>query len=354
MILSFVREMEDENEILTTDAYEEHIHVPGTTGASSAGTCSFLNACYDAHVAMPIMSGLRTDKAVLGLGNEFHDIFQKKLHDRYARKPIPDVKFGSEIAFDLDLPDFKIHTKIDIVLCKPDESGEAFHQEDHKYRNVTRPITVKNKDAKWLQIGDIKTAGSYVYYKFKTEGLPFSYLVQGHIEMKATGLDEIVFVIINKEKGWMYEVLIKWNDAIWNRFLTMLRRRKEIADAIKQQQNTANINALDFECVYDAGTLKWWSCPFATVIEKYDDASGKPSLELDDICEYGRKLLYTYCKAHYPVGSMWKFEASHVTIGCYNEATERIEGTNKSGKLFTISYVNAFRKFTVIEKKEKK
>lgn len=345
MKLNLIDELKDEEEYIRTFEAETHKHREGKVNATALNHCIFLSACYAAHVDMPKPTGLKADTSALLVGEAFHVDITNKFLSRFKRKQLVDHSATAEVLVEVPvLDDLTISSRIDLAMVQHDPNKPGFNEQEYQYKNESRKAIRKHPDAKWVQIWDIKTSGMFGYYKMQKEGLPISYQIQGEIYMKATGLEEITFLIVNKEKGWKFELIQKHNDAVWNLTKSIAQRRQDLIIAIRDQKSIP-LKASDFACV-DPDAIDWYSCPLS-ITEEDEKYTGQPALILKNVCPLGQEFVKVLAKAKFSLNSMWKRGQSIITV--LEESETGYLVANKSKKLFEDTFCYALRNYKSLE-----
>ena len=332
-----------EEEIQGKEDLETHLHKPNRIGASNVGGCVWLRAWKEARLPTPEITGLKADKSVFPLGHLIHGYVADK-SKKYGQKNHLFVE--DEVIVETKLTNQTIvESPIDIAISQ----HPIFVTEMHEFKN--KPIEMHKcvDPSKLEMIFDTKSCGEYEYWHVLQKGPSFKWKAQMHIYMKATNLMEITILMYYKPKGWMSEIVIKWDDEIWNKINTLQTRVEELT--LLFQSGLASVNDLlkatdleyfGYEDDPDFKPICWYSCPFSVTKEDVDD-KGKPSLVLEKPCPFACHYLQEKAMAKFKVGQMWKRGLSHITID--QIMNETIFTHNKGGKKYEDSIYLALNTF---------
>jgi len=331
-----------------------HRHKEGRCGASDLGSCIYLRACKRAGVKLPEVKGLKAEKGAFETGDIFHENVQTKVVDIIKEKKYP-LFVAPEIMVETAVTNKTImESPVDIGLTTKPIKVQKWPFKDGEFEINTNP------DGVWLRVWDIKSASDFGFYKVKAEGVKFHWKAQFHAYMKACHLKELTVHVIHKEKLYKQDIVVPWEDSVWERVVKKMERVEVLSDEIKKQLaethsfsidlSKDDLEYFDSEIEQDADDICWWSCPFTTCHEETDD-KGKTRLILDMPCPPATSFLRTEAEEKFAVNQMWKRGASHITIDDIDWDNELITSHNKKGTAFKDSIYAALKQFEPLEGK---
>ncbi|MHA1277072.1 MAG: hypothetical protein ACTSQ8_07795 [Candidatus Helarchaeota archaeon] len=380
-----------------------HIFPEGITGTSSELSCSTLLLSKHAHIRnVPKKTGIKAETGQFMIGTILHEHIQKTLENFY--KDHEEVVYCSEIyapilitdkTIDIEIPHKTIEvispnilntgitrehlqmmkgnepilwpylikvplTFEDLVLQQPEKfkdigvikyspidaalltpPGYVFKR--MKFKNISALVPFKHPNARFIKIFDIKSAGSYGYYR---GGTSIQQKGQFHDYMKGAGLDRLTKLTISKEKAYMKEEEVEWDDKIWEKII------KTNMDLLKEKEKYRDMEYINFReiqfpleklgCLQDLDSIGWYSCPFSETYEEITDA-GEHKLRIKDICPMSRKVAKEMVLRKFKVGEKYKRFRSKITI--LEIANNMIHSVNKSRTDFFDTYYYALKNY---------
>lgn len=335
-----------EQDLTAAEEYEQHVHQEGRVGASNIGSCILLRAWKNAKLPMPEVTGLKADKSVFPLGHLIHGYVADKAKAYAVRNGLYCM---DEVFVESQLTPYTIvESPIDVAFA----SENVFYEDAVQFRNQMIVMNHCADPTKITKIFDVKSCSEYTYWKVLKEGPSFHWQAQMHIYMQATGLKEVTILLYYKPKGWMSEIVVKWDIEIWQKIKHMQERVEELTDTLiynKQHDLVSeiqnDIKEADLEYLTEGEPICWYSCPFSQTREEIAE-SGKPSLILEKPCEWACIHLRKKAQEKFAVGQKWKRGLSHITIT--EIGFEQIKSINKSGKTYEDSIYYALKEFSVL------
>jgi hypothetical protein len=348
-----------EQAAINRERKEEHLHLDGIEGASSSGGCNLFGAYKAEHIPMPKLTGLKAEFGAMDIGTIIHEWAQGKIIRHNQNMPLSQ-EFGIEVMVKIQITDqTAIESPIDIALATHSNPNRSpFIMQPWQFRNETRDVMVLNEGATWDYIWDIKSCSDFSYFKVLNNGnpiIPWKWKTQFHVYMKATGLKEIAVLMIHKEKGWHKELVIPWEDSVWERLVESIKRKEEIRAALRDGTTQIALTKKDLEYfnndgIEDDHPICWYSCNLSETYEDIDD-KGKPRLKLRKPCEAAVYFLKKDAQNKFAVGQMWQYGNSHITIDKIDWKAEMIYAHNKKGDVKECGIYAALDQFSVIKPK---
>lgn len=99
---------------------------------------------------------------------------------------------------------------------------------------------------------EVKSMSSFAFRRAEAGEIDHSYLCQSHAYMKAKNQDKTILVYVNKDSGVLGEIVINWNEAVWQ---DALRR-------LKLARHSTKDSLPDAEFRPDAKGFYPWNCTY--------------------------------------------------------------------------------------------
>lgn len=125
---------------------------------------------------------------------------------------------------------------------------------------------------------DIKSASNFGYQNAMKGDIGESYLCQAHCYMKALEVDRFLFLFYKKDTSHIGEVIIEWDDKVWNR---IVKRYKAMEKEEAPRREMFKINkdrSLGYPCSYCGNISDCQKDMYDLVFDKND----KPKYKLKE------------------------------------------------------------------------